>query len=263
MILKETAIKKDGPFDPVEYFDSKIWEIFNSLAEIELNEETFHEDPSIFIEIHSRLSILNPKKYRNVFLPEGVDDVMQRYLLNQHDGFKGSFAPDHLDLLALNEKSKQLLRGSNEQYEITALASDPLGLKKNIFPKSDLLPDVETAGYLEQEGLIALQKEKVQGPWSYSSSLAKLRFLFPEEFAQQIKITDEEWVRFREHFDKQINELGTYSNENKAVFISYCANLRILAADRLHVTENGLELEFNNREARLTDISHIPERRRF
>ncbi len=262
IVVTEPQRRIEGPFDPARLLTQKEWRIADKLLSDLQADEEFATNPSLFTEAFSTLSIINPEMYKKENLSKEVNAHIQACLL-EPDRFPHAYSPNVFDLLMLDSDSKKMLRSNREKYNAAEATADHEGLIRIVFPELSVLPDEEVLALFRNTILPKIPEMRQEGGWEYARFLASARYLYPDQFDELVKISSDDWKGFYDHFKEINSDLESADDENKSTILMSVAFYRILAAEKVRVTENGLELDFPTSSPEFTSGNSVPEVRKF
>ncbi|MDO8618643.1 MAG: hypothetical protein Q7R49_01720 [Candidatus Daviesbacteria bacterium] len=290
--IEEPQAVKNLPFDPTEEIDSDLWGGVLSFLDFTKGETTNQTLNGGFIDAFYQslwgLSILSPDQLlklnytREDLLPifkQGTERARLNTRLHSeaYTDFASyvMYARQLRDIYPELDSFKDQMLSIGYRWELTvALNSaqttrhdkDPErilqlgGPMKAAFSKIKVEDDSwELVKDYLQPQLTAFANAEPQNPSKFMTRLAYAKIMFPEEFSQ-LNLGKDFWSNARPKL-QLVRDFG-FTFED---WISFAASLRILAADEVQITENGLNLimPVPSKPSFTSVIPALPEMRKF
>lgn len=258
-LLIEAPIREPD-FNPDRFFTEEDWKDIGE----HLRSERFNSRP-ILLEFASQVKLISPRRFSmlNIDYLEGVKENQKDWISNETVSnylrlaacAKQLFGKGALDLEISDEDRFDIKERIREAKEINSTYAylDMASYFKIIFPEEP----VET--YITEDGwqLIKdiIKEDRDRHYWySVAYSSAQTRLLFPKRFPE-LSISESDLQKIYRTL------IFYYGIKEWNATIAMTWSLKILTADYLRVTDDGIELI--NHPKPLSESQPLPEKRRF
>lgn len=269
-LVVEEPIKTDYRFDPVEKLGeddiNKILGLVNRQVELFWNSSTTHLIWKARLLLPDRFSSIDEDSlFEKVFSPSSqIASVNQRidffadFKLLSQQNFK---APEPA-LVGIRD----VIRALTSREEISYLTLDELAAHKLTFPNSDL-PTALPEDVLFSRCLATAKDFRNSFTKPYKSTVrcfANMRILFPNRYSE-FGLDETFWkvangeIQYLQSHEKY--QEGSVDKLSDLIVMAY--DLKILAADKVHLSDSGLEFVMPEKATTKGMEPSMPEARKF
>ncbi len=260
-------------FDPAAEISENEWELYGKIAKA----ANLAAISPVSGAIMASLKVLSPKRFQALNIAEPNWEAYRQK--EQQAGGMG------MDLKMLSDYV--FVFGKNPEEIGSALSWEDAErmLSLNAFVLSNVSQfiwiDIDKFKKLEiDENTTARLRKNIRedinwakeynAPLALTASLAAMRILLPEEF-DSFNITKEDWQAMKNKFQKQkqelnaitegeLNQIGSQWIQNSFNFFK---NIRIVAAAKMSLGEEGYNLEMGDEYTLASDIPQLPEVKKY